>query len=56
MTTCEFAIEAASSSHKRFSGGTVGKTPAKIIALIIAAARDVVDLNSAAGMEFVHWV
>jgi hypothetical protein len=39
-----------------FSGDTVGKTPAKIIALIVAATRDVMHPNSAAGMEFVHWV
>jgi hypothetical protein len=33
--------------------GLIGKTPAKKIAPIIAAARNVMDLNSAAGMEFV---
>jgi len=39
-------------SRRTHSSGT----PAKKIALIVAAARNVMDLNSAAGMEFVHWV
>src|SRR5262249_1051676 len=51
---CRCGAVAASAKFRRkcFSGGSVGKTLAKIIALIVAAARDVVHLNSAA--EFVH--
>jgi hypothetical protein len=47
---------AAEFSGKRFSGGKVGKAPAKIIVLIIAAAGKELVLDTALPMKLVHVV
>jgi hypothetical protein len=47
---------AAEFSGKRFSGGKVGKAPAKIIVLIIAATRAALVFDPALAVKLMHVV